>query len=166
MLLLKKHTLYLSVLSIIFLLGSGDVISDKPQIHKKKKLFKKGIINPCPTENAKNRGILEEFLTESQWSKERQESNTNHLKPSQIKVLESPEYSSVCSQFNDRYEEAFTEEWQSGGKKYDVTYFKAGNFFFVLISLRAPKDPNVAGTGVDYLHVYDQNVNLIEAYAF
>lgn len=121
---------------------------------------------PCPTENRKNRSILIEFLTEPHWALERQETNTSNLDTSQIKILQSPNNNSICEQFNNQYTEAFTEEWKSGGKKYDVTYFKVSDYFFVLISLRGPEDPNVAGTGADFLHVYNKSISLIEAYAF
>jgi hypothetical protein len=127
---------------------------------------KRILISQCPVANSNTEGVLEEFLTLSEWSSARQETNTDNLTTGQITLLTSPNHTSKCETFNNQYQEALSEEWESGGKTYDVTYYKAGDFYFVVILLKEPNDSNVAASGVNYLDVYDDNLNLVKGYAF
>lgn len=120
----------------------------------------------CPIQNDINKSIVEDFLTKSYWSSERGETGTGQLTVSQITLLTDSGYSSVCTSFNTTYQEALDEENGIGERAFNVTYYRAGGFYFVVISIRQSDDPSYISTGVNYIHVYNQNQSLIEAYAF
>lgn len=131
------------------------------------KLSKNVAANPCPDNHETNLAIMEDFLTISEWESARQETNTDHLTTSQISVLQSPDHDTVCEALNSSFQGVLDEEWPDDNtKKYNVSYYKAGDYFFVIISLRQPDDPDLVATGVAYLTVYDSNINKIKAYAF
>lgn len=120
----------------------------------------------CPTENDKNRTIVENFLTKSYWSQERAETDTDHLTISQITVLNDLVHTSACSTINDLYQEPLTEDNGLGEPAYNTTYYKVGTFYFVAISIRQSDTPGVVSMGLSYLHIYNDSIELIEAYAF
>ena len=119
----------------------------------------------CPGPNSNNRSIIEDFLIESDWSSERTETNTQGLSVSQITVLSDSNYSSVCSSLNNTYQEMLNKK-HGGEQGYNVTYYKVGSFYFVVISIRQSEDPNIVTTGLEYLDVYNQNLELIQGYAY
>lgn len=120
----------------------------------------------CPAQNDINESIVEDFLTKSYWSSERTETGTGHLTVSQITLLTDTNYSSICTSFNTTYQEALDEENSLGEPAYNVTYYKVDSFYFVVITIRQSDDPNLITTGLGYIHVYNQNQSLVEAYAF
>ena len=120
----------------------------------------------CPPQNDINESIVEDFLTKSYWSSERTETGTGSLTVSQITLLTDSGYSSVCTSFNTTYQEALDEENGIGEQAYNVTYYKAGSFYFVVITIRQSDDPSYISTGVNYITVYNQNQSLVKAYAF
>lgn len=120
----------------------------------------------CPIENEKNKTIVENFLTKSYWSQERADTDTDHLTISQITVLNDLVHTSACSTINDLYQEALTEDNGLGEPAYNTTYYKVGTFYFVAISIRQSDTPGVVSMGLSYLHIYNDSIELIEAYAF
>lgn len=125
------------------------------------------LINPCPGDDETNHSIMEEYLTIQEWSNARQETNTSHLETSQIEVLQSPVSDDACQKLNKTFQGFLEEKWPDDNtRKYDVSYYKAGNFYFVVISLKQPEEQDVTASGVAYLTVYDSNLNKIKGYAF
>ncbi|MFO7845084.1 MAG: hypothetical protein R6V27_00875 [Balneolaceae bacterium] len=122
--------------------------------------------DPCPIQNSLNQTVIEGFLTDTVWAAQRTESNTESLTVSQISVLDDTSESSVCSSFNDIYQEAFDEKNGLGEPANNVTYYKAGNFYFVVITPRQSDNTDYITFGTSYLHIYDQNIDLVKAYAF
>jgi hypothetical protein len=120
----------------------------------------------CPAQNDINESIVEDFLTKSYWSSERTETGTESLTISQITLLTDSGYNSVCTSFNNTYQEMLDEENGLGEPLFNVTYYKAGSFYFVVITIRQSDDPSYISTGVNYITVYNQNLNLVGAYAF
>jgi hypothetical protein len=124
------------------------------------------INTPCPAEISDNRDLLEEFITSSEWEKGRQETNTTHLTTSQINLLQGSEYTATCETFNSRFQEAFSETYSDGSPTYEITYYKVGNYYFVIISRRQPADPDTAVSGAEYINIFDGNLNYIKGYFF
>jgi hypothetical protein len=129
-------------------------------------LYETAFITPCPNPNEINKSIVEDFLTKSYWSSERAETNTTLLTVSQVSVLTDANNSSICTSLNDTYQEALVEENGLGEPANNVTYYKAGTFYIVVISIRQSDDPNYMTTGINFIDVYNQNLDLIKGYAF
>lgn len=123
-------------------------------------------IQSCPVDNEINKSIVEDFLTKSFWGAERSETNTVGLSVSQIALIMDPNESNVCATFNTTYTEALDAVNSIGEPLYNVTYYKTGSFYFVVVTLRQPSDPNILITGVSYIDVYDSNQSYIKGYAF
>lgn len=120
----------------------------------------------CPSQHFKNQRAIEGFLTRDVWSDQRVESNTEDLTVSQVSTLSDDSNSTVCSSFNDIYQEAFDEKNGLGEPANNITYYEAGNFYFVVITPRQSDNPDYITIGVSYLTIYDQNLELVKAYAF
>lgn len=120
----------------------------------------------CPGPNAINRSIVEDFLTKPYWSSRREAANAGSLTVSQIALLTDPDDSGACTSFNITYQEALDRDNGIGEPAYNVTYYKAGSFYFVVISIRQSDNPSYMATGINFIHVYDQNLGLVKAYAF
>jgi|SRR6056297_2381365 len=122
--------------------------------------------DPCPAQNSLNQSVMEGFLTDLVWANQRTDSNTESLSVSQIMVLDDTGDSSACSSFNVIYQEAFDEKNGLGEPANNITYYEAGNFYFVVITPRQSDNPDYITFGTSYLHIYDQNLELVKAYAF
>jgi len=120
----------------------------------------------CPSQHFKNQRAIEGFLTRNVWADQRVDSNTESLSVSQIMVLDDTGDSSACSSFNVIYQEAFDEKNGLGEPANNITYYEAGNFYFVVITPRQSDNPDYITFGTSYLHIYDQNLELVKAYAF
>lgn len=120
----------------------------------------------CPAPNEINKSIVEDFLTKSYWASERAETNTGSITVSQITLLTDSSHSNVCTSLNNTYQEALDEENGLGEPAYNVTYYNAGSFYFVVISIRQSDDPNYITSGVNYITVHNQSLDLIKGYAF
>lgn len=123
-------------------------------------------ITTCPVDNAINKSIAEDFITKPYWSEERQQTGAENLTTSQISLLTDANDGTACTSFNTTYEEALEEENSPGEKAYNVTYYKVDTFYFVVISIRQPANETYIATGINYIHIYDHQQDLIEAYAF
>lgn len=122
--------------------------------------------DPCPAQNSLNQTVLEGFLTDTVWAAQRTESSTESLTVSQVSTLSDDSKSTVCSSLNDIYQEAFDEKNGLGEPANNVTYYEAGNFYFVVITPRQSDNPDYITIGTSYLDIYDQNLELVKAYAF
>jgi hypothetical protein len=109
---------------------------------------------------------MEGFLTDTVWAAQRTESNTESLTVSQITILDDTDDRSACSTFNNIYQEAFDEKNGLGEPANNITYYKAGNFYFVVITPRQSDNPDYITFGTSFLDIYDQNIDLVKAYAF
>lgn len=123
-------------------------------------------IAACQVDTATNRSIVEDFLSKPFWSHERTETNTGHLTIPQITPLSDTNDSTACTSFNTTYQEALDEKNGLGEQAYNLTYYKAGSFYFVVITIRQSDTPNYVTSGINYIHIYDQSQDLVEAYAF
>lgn len=122
--------------------------------------------DPCPGQNSFNQSVMEGFLTDLVWANQRTDSNTESLTVSQITVLDDTGDSSACSSFNAIYQEAFDEKNGLGEPANNITYYEAGNFYFVVITPRQSDNTDYMTFGTSYLHIYKQNLELVKAYAF
>lgn len=122
--------------------------------------------NICPKDIPINRSVMTDFLEKSWWEPQRIETNTTNLSVSQIQSLADSVDSSVCESFNKQYEEALSQLHQTGGKAYNVSYYKAGQFYFVIIGVKQPENPDVVAHGTTYFDIYDSNINFVKGYAF
>lgn len=120
----------------------------------------------CPGPNAINNSIVEDFLTKPVWDARREAANAGSVSVSQITLLTDSSDGSACASFNDMFQDALDEENSPGEKAYNVTYFKAGSLYFIVIFIRQPDNESYIATGVNYMAVYNHNLDLIKAYAF
>lgn len=120
----------------------------------------------CPEPNDTNISILEDFLTKAGWTERREAANVGSLTVSQVTLLTNANDENVCTSFNETYQGFFEEENGIGEPAYKINYYKAGNFYFVVISIRQSDNPDYVGFGASYITISDQNLDLIKAYAF
>lgn len=120
----------------------------------------------CPNPNEINKSIVEDFLSKPEWAEQRMAANIGSISVSQVTVLTDSNDGSICSSFNETYQGFFEEENGIGEPAYNITYYKAGIFYFVVITIRQSDDPDYVGFGVSYITISDQNLNLIKGYAF
>jgi len=162
---LYKHLYIFIVLSVLM----GFTIAEYPIMdnHLLTNNEVEDATNVCPSDDETNHAIMEEFLTIPEWSPARGETNTDHLTTSQINYLKDYENKSICKQLNDTYKEFISESWSDNGKtfnQYDITYYRVGDFYFVVISLS--QYAGYISAGVAYIDVYDNNLNRLKGYAF
>ncbi len=120
----------------------------------------------CPGSNDTNTSIVEDFLTKPEWAERREAANAEGVSVSQITLLTDANDGSVCSSFNETYQGFFEEENGIGEPAYNITYYKASNFYFVVVTIRQSDNPDYVGFGVSYITISNQNLDLIKAYAF
>src|SRR5699024_4843136 len=148
---------YLLIIFPLLLSYNSDNIF-KPTLAIDKGTISRNYVTPCPAETDHNRKTINAFVDAPEWQQGRQETNTEHLTKSQITLLQATEYTSACETFNERFHKAFTEEWPDGLPKNDVTYYKVGNFFFVIITPNQPDAPDEFVEGTTYITIFDQNL--------
>src|SRR5690625_5357863 len=73
---------------------------------------------------------MEDFLTKPAWDERREAVNVKNVSVSQITLLTDSSDNNACTLFNDTFQEVLDEESSLGDKIYDVTYYKAGSFYF------------------------------------
>lgn len=156
-----KHILILSLFTALTALSSNPV-----ERFTNVDMENLSVETLCPVQNSFNQSVMEDFLTDTIWAPERTETNTGSLTVSQITLLNDSSHSSVCTSFNDTYQEAFDEKNGIGETAKNITYYKAGNFYFVIITPRQSDDPNYITFGVSYLDIYDLNIDFVKGYAF
>lgn len=96
---------------------------------------------------------------------------------SQIQALADPDDTDVCRTLNSRYSEELSEKWAGpeGSDEtwyaYDIGYFKADEFYFVVMTpteLPQPDDPNLVHvtTAKQRIDIFDSSLNRIRNYSF
>lgn len=160
---IKLKFYFLLTLSILLLNGSSKLVEEvyTPEKHITSSI----IVNPCPVETEHNSTIINDFVTSPDWEEGRLETNTNQLTAAQITLLQSPEFNSICNTFNDRFEEALTEKWSNGYLANNLSYYKVGNYYFVIITPRQPEDPNAFVTGLSYIYIFDEELHFVKGYS-
>jgi len=166
---LRKHKIMkaLSVLLFTFISLSGKYIEPRIMYEDSLSPGKKiNLMQDCPESNEDNHSELVNFFTKPYWSEERVVTGTGHLTTSQITLLVDSANSMACTTFNTQYAEAFEEKNGIGEQANDVTYYKAGNFYFVVITPRQSEEEGYITFGPSYIDIYDQNLNFIKGYEF
>jgi len=157
-------TIYLLLIPVIVFSHNFSVRTNR--YHQTKKRLSSEAASPCPAKEAINRTQLKDFLVKPSWKPQRQETNTGHLTTSQITLLSSPDNNSTCKKLNKLYQGFISETWANGEKSNNLTYYKVGNFYFVIISPKPPKDPQIVVTGPSYIGIYNNNLKKIKGYYF
>jgi hypothetical protein len=152
-----------SIVFIILILAAVEMNHLNPEVEKAKNSY---TVKPCPKEVDYNRKILVDFITHSEWSSSRQKTNTDHLEKYQMNVLTSPAFSSTCKELNNQYQETISKKRHTGEPRYNLTYYKAGDFYFVTISLRQPDNSDEVVVGLSFLVIHDKNLKTIKGYSF
>lgn len=117
-------------------------------------------VNSCPVSNPINRSIIEDFLTKASWSEKRTASGMSSVTISNITLLTDSTYVTTCTSLNTIYVEALQELNGLGEQAYNVTYYEAGGKFVVVITLRQSATPGYVTMGINFIHIYDQNLEL------
>lgn len=120
----------------------------------------------CPTTNEKTQKVLEYYLLHPHWSDRRVEMGTTNLLSSDIEVLTTSVDGQVCSYFNSLYSSTINEKWPDNSPSYHVSFFKAGDFYFVSIAVAQPSDPEWMSVGLSMIDVFDTSLNKLAAYSF
>lgn len=157
---------YLSTCLLLFLVFPLVLYLNQKEIGNNIKHNTIEYTSPCPAQTEVNRGIMEDFLSSSAWKSNRQETNTDMLSTSQITLLTSPEFTNICDRLNSKYEAMISKTWKSGESRYNLTYYKVGNYYFVIISLNQPSDTSRVAVGSAFLNIHDKNLNRIIGYSF
>lgn len=154
------------LLAVIFSFGSGSRMVDDGQNWHLFTQSSNNNVSPCPVEVEDNENYIKSFLTSAEWAKGRQETNTEHLTMSQVTVLTSPQFNTTCETLNNRFQEAISETYSDGSHTFDLTYYKVGNYYFVIISRRQPAKPDLVASGVEYITIFDNNLDVVKGYFF
>jgi len=121
---------------------------------------------PCPAQLDKHDEIVEIFLTKDNLDPERQKTGTDHLTVSQITPLKSTSFSDNCQQLNTVSQEAINTTWSNGTPKYNLSYYKVGNFYFIASTLRQTGDSDTVTVGLSFLFIYNHNYEKVADYSF
>lgn len=141
----------------------------------------------CPPKEPEARSVLETFIFPGPnktpaWASERLAGKGNTLPElgdissrSQIQALTDPEDSETCSILNTRYSEELSDKWATPAGSdetwyaYDIGYFKADEFYFVVMTPTKPPQPNdpnlvTVTTARKMIDVLDISLNPIRSY--
>jgi hypothetical protein len=123
--------------------------------------------DPCWPEIDRARTIIETFITHPNWASERISTGTNGLDTSQIQLLTDSQFTQTCQDLNTRYSQTISKtSGANNDRTYDFVYYKAGNFYFAVIVLAPPSDPDEIVVGLSYISVFDNNLNRLAGYSF
>jgi hypothetical protein len=112
-------------------------------------------LDGCPPGSERARAIVESYLSDSEWSEERQEAGIA-ISPSKIRLLTDEQDPEVCQELADG---TSNNEW------IEHFFYKAGPYYFNLALLRPPNErPNESFGGKQGLLIYDQNFELVGIY--
>jgi hypothetical protein len=120
----------------------------------------------CPPSNEKTRKVLEYYVLHPHWSDKRVEIGTSSLVASDIEVLTSIVDGQVCTYLNSLYSSTINEKWPDNSPAYHVSFFKAGDFYFVSIAVAQPADPEWMSVGLSMIDVFDTSLNKLAGYSF
>lgn len=159
------------VLSIVFgcffvLPFNVDLYKEPPKALKTYYTFSGLQISPCRPDVDRARKIIENFLTNPDLSDRRAETGTTGLNISQIQLLDDFSDANACQEFDDEYSQTIAKtSGPNNDRTYDVVYYKAGNFYFVVVVLAPPSDPDVVSVGLSHIMIHDQNLDYIAGYS-
>lgn len=120
----------------------------------------------CPEEGYNAIEMLEGFLTSPDMLDARQEIGTTNLTVYQIQILTDPEDSSICEQITDSYESEPNKMIEGTNEKfYHMVYYKVGVFYIVVIKIRGHPDPDWLILGLEFIDVFDSELNHIMGYS-
>lgn len=122
---------------------------------------------PCWPEVDHARTIVESVISHPNWESERSETGTNDLNVSQIQLLTNPLFSQKCEVLNEELSEGIAKRsGPNNDRTYDHVYYKVGNFYFVVVVLAQPSDPEYVSIGLSFIMVYDEDLNYLAGYSF
>jgi len=107
----------------------------------------------CPPQNQFARSLVTTFLTENQFSDNRQETGTTRIDTSHVYPVQD---ASVCRSLNDRYGNLDVEIR-------DVVYYQASDRYFVAVPFEKTNDGTTA-VGIEFLIVLDESLNELNKY--
>ncbi len=110
---------------------------------------------------------LRSFIGDDGWQSHRLTTGTNLLSINQIQALTSPTDDDVCEEFNTHFAPSIAKTvGPDNDKNYHVRYYKAGDFYFVVIILAQPANQDYYLVGLSHLYIYDSNLEKIKGYSF
>jgi hypothetical protein len=120
----------------------------------------------CPEEGYNAIEMLEGFIADPEMLDARQETGTTNLTVSQIQILTDPEDSSICDQITNLFISESTKLIEGTNEKfYHMVYYKVGDFFIVVIKIRGHPDPDWLILGLEFIDVFDSELNHIMGYS-
>jgi len=123
-------------------------------------------INVCPPDYEIARRNVDYYISHPHWSQRRSDTGTNSISMSDIQVLNQSADGQVCQYFNSTYANTINEKWADNSPSYHVSYYKAGDFYFVSIAVAQPSDPEWMSVGLSMLIIFDGSLNRLEGYSF
>lgn len=130
-------------------------------------------IQECPSDTPDHKSLMEYFLTESKYEIYRAEHNIPGNALSSLRTLGGrhaaphdpsvPTDNSLCQTLNTGYSDEFPSE-ENPDPYYHSVYYTAGGFYFVVVKIRPHSDPNRVRFGLEYVVVYDSNLNRLMGY--
>lgn len=145
--------IFLSVAFFVFILGANNSHANNDRL--------------CPPETAKTQTIIVDFFTLESSLQRRIEHGMESLNENHIILLTDDDHSTICAELFDIHEQAIVAEYDpGGGKRRDVAFYKAGNFFFVIYAHRQPTDNQQIAFGPSAIIIYDNELNEIVGYSF
>ncbi len=122
--------------------------------------------NACPPDYELARRNVIYYISHPHWSNRRNETGTNLISTSDIQHLNQNVDSQVCSYFNSVYANTINEKWPDNSPSYHVSFYKAGDFYFVSIAVAQPSDSDWMSVGLSMLIIFDGSLNRLEGYSF
>jgi hypothetical protein len=149
-----KRPIYLLTISLLVIVGTSSSYETFEYVNK------------CSEEGYGAIDMLKGFITDPDMLDARQETGTTHLTVSQIQILTDPEDSSKCEQITSLYTSEPTKLIEGTNEKfYHMVYYKVGEFYFVIIKLRGHPDPEWLILGLEFIDVFDSELNHIMGYS-
>jgi len=99
----------------------------------------------CPAARENARTVMEDFLTGSSWTDERQEVGATGFMPKDIYRLRAPEDADMCAELWDKSP-------SSNSKEIARVYYRVGSYFFIIRVPRvkpSEEDLNLYGTSIE-----------------
>ena len=78
------------------------------------------------------------------------------------RVLEPGLDSGTCAKISGAMTNTLSERFSDGSPKYDVTFFQAGDKYYIALNLRQPASENMVAFGLSFVYVFDGNADPIE----
>jgi len=123
--------------------------------------------NSCPQETPKTLKIIDNFFSLDSSMQVRIVHGLQNLNQNDVFLLIDEQYDMICESLFENHEQGIMEEYLSdGGKKWDVAFYKGGDFFFVIYAHKQPVDSQQVAIGSSAIIIYDDSLNRIGAYSF